>query len=361
MNFDLDDSLSTTKNAVLDHDFPNEHNKMPNSNPIGGFSGASAKNSTAENSLILKELFDEMDQLRVKIKLNQRQLLFLESENQRLLQDKNKYFFECKNTSEKLQLILEKNDSLSQSYDALNSKHELLEQKEQALTSLLTTQAIDLQRMSKFYLKIKNVIKPYILNLKTKIAELTDLSTSQRSTIEDLQQNLAESLNRISNLQSDLDNSKKSYQIEKIDIVKNYEDQMHDLAKEIVETKNTEGETRAENQRLKKNLENKYALENELVKYKRDVSELTEKNIQLETAHTKIINALTSTQNELSLLKQKLIQSESLQEQKTLTLESLRNQLASKLDDVEKMSLRIKMFEKLNLNLSLSADNRRSD
>ena len=360
MNFDLEDSLNS---AVLDHDFQNDQKKptIPSMMSNHGYSGATAKNSSAENSLVLKELFDEMDQLREKIKLNQRQLLFLESENHRLLQEKNKYFFESKNTADKLQIVVEKNDSLSQAYDTLNSKHELLEQREQALTSLLTTQGIDLQRMSKFYLKIKNVIKPYILNLKNKITELTELTSNQRTKIDDLQKSLSENLTRVANLQSDLENSKKSYQFEKIDIVKNYEEQMHDLAKEIVEVKNVESETRSENQRLKKNLENKYALENELVKYKRDVSELTEKNNQLETANAKTVHMLTSVQNELSMLKQKFVQSESLGEQKSMTVESLRSQLASKLDEVEKMSLRIKMFEKLNLSLSLSADNNRAD
>ncbi len=356
MNFDLND-------ANLDHDFQNEdkfQGKLQTKFDEPPKFKSAGKN-TAENSLILKDLFDEVDQLREKIKLSQRQMLFLESENSRLLQEKNKYFFENKTASEKLEMILEKNDGLSYSYDTLKNKFELLEQKEIALNSLLTTQSIDLQRMSKFYLKIKNVIKPYIFNLKTKIAEMSDLTAHQNTKIEDLQTNLTETLDRFTNLQSDFEKSKKSYQFEKIDLIKNYEDQMHDLAKEIIETKNVENETRLENHRLKKNLENKYALENELIKFKRDMSELNEKNIQLETTNTKNQNSLTTLQNEVLSAKQKLIQSESLQEQKALTIESLRSQLGLKIDEVEKMSLRIKMFEKLNLNLSLSADHQRAD
>lgn len=355
MNFDLND-------AILDQDFQNENRihdqpqkKLDDSKKTIPTLSTVGRNST-ENSLILQELFEEIDQLREKIKLSQRQMLFLESENSRLLQEKNKYFFESKNNSEKLQMIVEKNDHLSFSYDHLKNKFELLEQKEIALNSLLQTQTIDLHRMSKFYLKIKNVIKPYIVTLKSKIADLTALTNEQTEKIAGLQNTLTETLARLSALQSDFDKSKKSYQIEKIDLVKNYEDQMHDLAKEVVEIKTVESEIRSENHRLKKNLENKYALENELIKYKRDVTDLNEKNIQLETGNTKTQNSLTTLQNEVLSLKQKLIQSESVQEQKNLTVESLRSQLTAKIDEVEKMSLRIKMFEKLNLNLSLSTE-----
>lgn len=359
MNFDLNDA-----SVLLEQDFQNEETfqaKSPAKFNESIKSTTGPKNASAENSLILKELFDEVDQLREKIKLNQRQMLFLESENNRLLQEKNKYFFESKNASEKLQMIVEKNDTLSFSFDALKNKYDLLEQKELALSSLLNTQSIDLQRMSKFYLKIKNVIKPYILNLKTKIAELTEVTQNQQTKMGELQTTLTETLTKFTNLQSDFEKSKKSYQFEKSDLIRSYEEQMHDLAKEVVEVKTVENETRSENHRLKKNLENKFALENELIKAKRDITELNEKNIQLESANTRNANLMTTLQNEASTAKQKLIQSESLQEQKTMTIESLRSQLAAKIDEVEKMSLRIKMFEKLNLNLSLSADNHRSE
>lgn len=352
MNFDLND-------AVLDQDYKQDY-KSDELPPARNSKAPSAANP-GENSMILKELFEEIDQLRAKIKLNQRQLLFLESENNRLLQEKNKYFFESKNGSEKLQIILEKNDSLSQAYDALKSKHELSVQKELALNSLLQTQSVDLHRMSKFYLKIKNVIKPYILNLKNKVSELTEQNAQLTTKMNELQTTLTDTIDKSSQIQSDFERSKKSYQIEKIDLIKNYEEQLHDLAKEIVDVKASESETRSENQRLKKNLENKFSLENELIKYKRDLSEMNEKNMQLETNSTKVINSVTLLQNEVSTIKQKLIQSESLQEQKTLTIESLRSQLSSKIEEVEKMSLRIKMFEKLNLNLSLSADSKNSD
>lgn len=353
MNFDLTDT------DFSEQDFQNEDTfqaKLPAKSHEGINATFLQKNAQSENSLILKDLFEEVDQLREKIKLNQRQLLFLESENNRLLQEKNKFFFESKNVSEKLKMLIEKNDALSFSFDTLKNKHELLEQKEHALKSLLNTQSIDLQRMSKFYLKIKNVIKPYIFNLKKKIKELTESQQNQESKIGELQGSLTDTLSKLTYLQSDFEKSKKSYQIEKSDLIKSYEEQLHDLAKEIVEVKNIENETRSENHRLKKNLENKYALENELIKSKRDITELNEKNIQLEMSNTKNDHLLTTLQNDLLSVKQKLIQSDSLQDQKNLTIESLRSQLAAKIDEVEKMSLRIKMFEKLNLNLSLSAE-----
>ena len=119
MNFDLND-------ATFERDIQNEDNFSLIASARSTSGSSALRQSPGENSLILKELFEEIDQLRGKIKLNQRQLLFLESENHRLLQEKNKYFFDSKNTNEKLNIIVEKNDSLSQTYDILESKYELL-------------------------------------------------------------------------------------------------------------------------------------------------------------------------------------------------------------------------------------------
>lgn len=357
MNFDIHDIVNDTEIRQ-----ENENLKGPSKTvsqlrqQLRPSFSAGTSNSDQGNSVILTELFEEVDQLRNKIKLSQRQLLFLESENNRLLQEKNKLFFENKNNAEKFSMIMEKNDQLSQSFDSLNFKYELLVQKENAMNSLLQTQSIDLQRMSKFYLKIKNVIKPFIFNLKSQVAELTAQNQQQKSTIKNLQQALTESFEKTESLQGDLENTRKSYQFEKIDTVKNYEEQLHELAKETVEIKASENDAKTENLKLRKNLENKYTLENELIKYRRDITEMTEKIVQLESQNVKFVNLVTSSQNEASTLKQRLIQTESLNEQKGLTVESLRSQLANKLDELEKMNLRIKMFEKLNLNLSIASD-----
>jgi chromosome segregation ATPase len=353
MNFDMNDIVNVSE-------IKQEHESLidRSNRKLSQKESISAPEMTIgqSNSAILTELFEEVDQLRNKIKLNQRQLLFLESENNRLLQEKNKLFFENKTVTEKFSIVMEKNDSLSQTFDSLTAKHELLCQKEKAMDSLLKTQSIDLQRMSKFYLKIKNVIKPFIFNLKTQVADLTAQNQSQKSTIENLQKSLSESFRKNEDLLADFENTKKSYQFEKIDMVKNYEEQLHDLARETVSIKASEDDAKIENLKLRKSLENKYTLENELIKYKRDSIEMAEKIVQLESQNVKLNNSTTIIQNEASQLKQRLIQIESLNEQKDLTVESLRSQLTQKLDELEKMNLRIKMFEKLNLNLSLASE-----
>ena len=356
MNFDMHDIVNDTEILQENENLKTKSHSVSPTRPnfSSSLSNSQSAHSNQGNSLILKELFEEVDQLRNKIKLNQRQLLFMESENNRLLQEKNKFFFENKTTTEKFSIIMEKNDFLSQNYDTLNGKYELLVQKENALNSLLKTQSIDLQRMSKFYLKIKNIIKPFVFNLKTQVAQLTAQTQQHRATIDQLQQTVTDSFEKIESLQADLENTRKSYRFEKIDLIKNYEEQLHDLAKETVEIKTSESDAKAENLKLRKNLENKYTLENELIKYRRDLTEMTEKIVQLESENVKFGNTMTTSQTDVSTLKQRLIQTESLVEQKSMTIESLRSQLASKLDELEKMNLRIKMFEKLNLNLSMN-------
>ena len=52
-------------------------------------------NINLPNSLILNELHKENEELQNKLKLNYRRLLLFESENNKLIEEKNKLFFVC--------------------------------------------------------------------------------------------------------------------------------------------------------------------------------------------------------------------------------------------------------------------------
>ena len=59
-------------------------------------------------SLVLNELQKDTEELQAKMKLNNRRLLLFETENNKLIEEKNKYFLEMQNLFEKNQLFTEK-------------------------------------------------------------------------------------------------------------------------------------------------------------------------------------------------------------------------------------------------------------
>ncbi len=103
--------------------------------------------------------------------------------------------------------------------------------------------------------------------------------------------------------------------------------------------------------------ENKNFIENELIRFKRiqesdqnEISDLKIKNARLE-------NNLSALMIDNSDIKNKLISNESEHHQIEQNLNVTRSQLNTKIDELEKMHLRLKMLEKLNTHLSLNFTN----
>ena len=123
-------------------------------------------------SLILNELQKEAEELQNKLKLNNRRLLLFETENNKLLEEKNKLFFETQQTLEKQQIITEKIEALEIENEKLESENDLLHEKNKSFHQINQTQLSELKRFTKFHLKIQNVIKPYIQQLKSTVSDL---------------------------------------------------------------------------------------------------------------------------------------------------------------------------------------------
>jgi len=308
----------------------------------------------SSQSTILSDLQLEIENLQSKNKLHQKQLYFLESDNTKLSQEKNALFFQNKTFAEKLALLTERNDKLSQAFDHMQSEFELVREKEAASQNLLRTQSLDLQRLSRFHLKIKNTIKPYILGLKNKIQESTGAIENLTKANIDLHHINVELSKKLSDATRDLETLRHSFAVDRNSLIKTYEDQLHDLAREIVDVRSTEDLSRQENLSLKKKLEFKHALENENIRLKRETTDQSKKIAELELK----LHQTQERQQEITIrqgeTQEKLVQVETQLAQKDLALESTRKQLYSKIEELEKMYLRIKMFEKLNTQLSLT-------
>ncbi len=100
--------------------------------------------------------------------------------------------------------------------------------------------------------------------------------------------------------------------------------------------------------------ENKNFIENELIKFKRFQEEDQSLISDLKIQKIQTENSLSSLKSENSDLKNNfsILQNENNLLQQNLN--ATRIQLNQKIDEMEKMHLRLKMLEKLNSNLSLS-------
>jgi len=183
--------------------------------------------------------------------------------------------------------------------------------------------------------------------MNTLAHQQTKIIASNETVIHNLEAEIASQKNRY-------DNTIQQFNREKNMLIQGYEEQVHFLSKEIVLEQEKTLDLQNENLKLKKQLETKHFIENELIKFKRS------NNDQLQEIHTlklklheaeQSIAQLKSIENDLRVEKTKL---ESTQEQLQTVLESTRVQLTNKLSEIEAMSLRLKMFEKLNTNLSLN-------
>jgi hypothetical protein len=316
--------------------------------------------TTVSNSIILTEIHKENEELQNKLKLNYRRLLLFETENNKLIEEKNKLFFETQNFAEKNQILIEKNENLQKQYAVSETAQKMMAEKLASLDKINKTQMIEIKRFSKFHTKIQEVVKPFIVQLKKEIIELkAQLVQSQK-----INDNLNLTYQDFSK-KADIEINQKTnealrLQVEKNAMIQNYEEQIHSFSKEIIDLQGKNEDLGHEITRLKKSVEFKNYFENEVIRFKRTHEE-DQKQI-----------------NELSSLKARaearlLILEESVMEHKSaaqvaqnkttdleMNLEVTRTQLSKKIDELSIINERLARLEKLNNHLSLEMSSKQS-
>lgn len=306
------------------------------------------------SSQVLEDLTGQIEELQSKLKVSYRKLLLYETENQKLIQEKNSFFFENKVFAEHNSILVEKNKVLQSTHDEMASSIEKKSLKIEIAEKLIEAQKTDLSRLSKFHEKVKNIIKPFVENLKQQITVLTAENAQKTRLIQQLESYQTELQTNIKNQSEIIETNSQRYAHEKKSLIQSYEEQIHFLSKEIVEQQQRTLDANNENLRLKKQVETKHFVENELVKYKR----VQDENIQA-------VNALRLKENELSRQlteshvsesnhKNQMISMAGEMERQRELLDATRKQLSHKISEVEDLTLRLKMLEKLNSNLSLN-------
>lgn len=306
------------------------------------------------SSQVLEDLTGQIEELQSKIKVSYRKLLLYETENQKLIQEKNSFFFENKVFAEHNSILIEKNKVLQSTHDEMATSIEKKTLKIEIAEKLIEAQKTDLGRLSKFHEKVKNIIKPFVENLKQQITVLTAENAQKTRLITQLETYQAELQLNITVQAQTIETNANRYAHEKKSLIQSYEEQIHFLSKEIVEQQQRTLDATNENLRLKKQVETKHFVENELVKYKR----VQDENIQT-------VNALRLKENELSRKlteshvsesnhKNQMISMTGEMERQRELLDATRKQLSHKITEVEDLTLRLKMLEKLNSNLSLN-------
>ena len=304
------------------------------------------------NSVILNELSKENEELQNKLKLNYRRLLLFETENNKLLEEKNKLFFENQNYLQINQLLQEKNEELLKQNAAADATQRILIEKASSLESINRTQMAEIKRFSKFHNKIQEVVKPLVAKLKFQIAELkTELAKQNRINANlnvayvELKQN------------AELDQQRKNFEIsslknEKTSLVETYEQQIHSFSKEILELQSKNQDYEKEIARLKKAVEFKNYFENEVIRFKRTheedqqtINDLIQKKAALEAKVMAFEQSQQESSSEMALIKNRLSDAEE-------TLETTRMQLSKKIDELTQTFERMARLEKLNTQLS---------
>lgn len=332
-------------------DFEIGHLDMVDSGPSPIARDHSSSNLT-QQSLVLNEIQKEMEELQNKLKLNNRRLLLFETENNKLIEEKNKFFFEMQNLTEKNKLLIDKMGLLEVENSDLGQAHALMAEKNRSLKQINEVQIQDLKRFTKFHLKIQNVIKPYINQLKESLAN-TKLSLSRaeknnEELIFNLRQEQQGRADDIAMLKAKITSMEK----DKVGTIASYEEQIHSFSKEIIRLEHLATDAQNEASRLKKAVEFKNYFENELIKFKRiheddqrEIYSLKEKVNSLTLQNTEISDAA-------SIQTEKLRATETELENKEHMLEVTRTQLAQNLERSDILTERLSRLEKLNLNLS---------
>lgn len=303
-------------------------------------------------SLVLNELQKDTEELQAKMKLNNRRLLLFETENNKLIEEKNKYFFEMQNLFEKNQLFTEKATENEQQILGFLAEISFLEEKNKTFEKINLTQSSELKRFTKFHLKIQNVIKPYLQQLKTLCSEQKDhLSKTQNLNLQ-LQSHLADSEQKHQNIQLILSEKISGMEQDKSRTISVYEEQIHSFSKEIIHLEQKNEDLAKEVARLKKACEFKNYFENELIKFKRiheeDQREILSLKDKINSAEVRLIGSEQTSGASLEKLKN----SENQLHHSTQMLEASREQLLRSLDHSQLLTERLARLEKLNLNLS---------
>ena len=309
-------------------------------------------------SLILNELSKENEELQNKVKLNYRRLLLFETENNKLIEEKNKLFFDAQNNHEKNLLLAEKNAELERLNILAEKNQQLFLEKISSLEKVNTTQFAEIKRFSKFHAKIQDVVKPFIVQLKKQILELrSELMQTQK-----INTNLTTSIKEYSK-KVDLDLSKKTNEVntlntEKNALVQTYEEQIHAFSKEILDLQSRQEDSGKEITRLKKAVEFKNYFENEVIRFKRSheedrsqINELAQKASFSETKSLSLEQQLLESKAELTSKHNRVFDLEN-------NLEVTRSQLSKKMDDLSQANERLARLEKLNNQLSLEMSER---
>ncbi|MCM2353469.1 MAG: hypothetical protein NDI63_07600 [Pseudobdellovibrio sp.] len=305
-------------------------------------------------SQVLEDLTQQIEELQSKIKVSYRKLLLYETENQKLIQEKNAFFFENKMYAEHNSVLVEKNKELQEDHDSMSAKIDKQALKIEIAEKLIETQKTDLSRLSKFHEKVKNIIKPFVENLKEQIATLTAENEQKTKLITQAESYQTQLETNIRTLEATIETNSQRYANEKKSLIQSYEEQIHFLSKEIVEQQQRTLDANNENLRLKKQVETKHFVENELVKYKRVQDEHIQTVNALRLKENDLQRQLTESQLSESNHKNQMNVTKAEMERQTELLDATRKQLSHKITEVEDLTLRLKMLEKLNSNLSLN-------
>ena len=309
--------------------------------------------ATMQNSLILNELHKENEELQNKLKLNYRRLLLFESENNKLMEEKNKYFFEAQNFFQKSQMLVEKNEELEKLYLRADNDFKMSTEKVATYEKINRTQFQEIRRFSKFHTKIQDVVKPFIVSLKKQIQELKgELLMMNR-----INTNLTSTYKEFSR-KYELELDQKSIELqtshaEKNGLIRTYEEQIHAFSKEILDLQGKLEDSCKEVFRLKKAVEFKNYFENEVVRFKRtheeDQTNLNEMNRKKSAAEARILTleqSLQETRMQASTAQNRVSDLE-------MNLEVTRGQFSKKIDELTIVHERLARLEKLNNQLSL--------
>lgn len=318
-----------------------------------GHAGTPSPAITNPNSIILNELHKETEELQAKLKLNYRRLLLFETENHKLMEEKNKLFFEAQDYMQKNQLLTEKNEELSRQNVMAQNSEKLMIEKVESLETINRTQLNEIRRFSKFHTKIQEVVKPLVQKMKIQIADLKkELLQAQK-----VNSNLNLAYNDLRQ-RSEIEIKKRALEIdtlkqEKSGIISTYEEQIHSFSKEILSLQAANQDQEKEIARLKKAVEFKNYFENEVIRFKRiheeDQKQIADLGQRKAAADAKVLSSeqqLLESNTELAGLRTRTADLE-------MNLEVTRSQLSKKIDELGGANERLARLEKLNNQLSL--------
>ncbi|MBY0553387.1 hypothetical protein K2P97_02585 [bacterium] len=317
-------------------------------------------NNTVSNSLILNELHKENEELQNKLKLNYRRLLLFETENNKLIEEKNKLFFEAQNYHEKNQILLEKNEGLEKMNADLETKAQMAMEKVASYQKINATQMTEIKRFSKFHTKIQEVVKPFIVQLKKEIIDLkSQLIQSQK-----INANLTHTYQEFSK-KMEIDAHQKSNEIislhaEKNAMMRTYEEQIHSFSKEIIDLQSKCEDGEKEITRLKKSVEFKNYFENEVIRFKRTHEEDQKQIMDLSQKKAAAEARVLSLEQTMTELKAQTLQSQNKASDMEMNLEVTRTQLSKKIDELGIINERLARLEKLNNQLSLEMSSKQN-